>query len=82
MKDAVVIDARGHQCPIPSLRLMKAQRTAAPCDRLVRLATDPMARIDVPFLMTQTGGRLIDVEETNGVIRLTVETGAPVAPTD
>lgn len=82
MTDAVVIDARGHQCPIPSLRLMKALRTAAPRVRLVLLATDPMARIDVPFLMTQTGGRLIDVEETEGVIRLTVETGAPVAPTD
>ncbi|MCA0369176.1 MAG: sulfurtransferase TusA family protein [Proteobacteria bacterium] len=82
MTDAVVIDARGHQCPIPSLRLMKALRTAAPSDRLVLLATDPMARIDVPYLMTQTGGRLIDVEETDGVIRLTVETGAPVAPTD
>ena len=82
MTDAVVIDARGHQCPIPSLRLMKALRTAAPRVRLVLLATDPMARIDVPFLMTQTGGRLIDVEETDGVIRLTVETGAPVAPTD
>ena len=82
MTDAVVIDARGHQCPIPSLRLMKALRTAAPRVRLVLLATDPMARIDVPFLMTQTSGRLIDVEETEGVIRLTVETGAPVAPTD
>ncbi|WP_312733017.1 sulfurtransferase TusA family protein [Brevundimonas sp.] len=82
MTDAIVIDARGHQCPIPSLRLMKALRTAAPRVRLVLLATDPMARIDVPFLMTQTGGRLIDVEETEGVIRLTVETGAPVAPTD
>ena len=82
MTDAVVIDARGHQCPIPSLRLMKALRTAAPRVRLVLLATDPMARIDVPYLMAQTGGRLIDVEETNGVIRLTVETGAPVAPTD
>lgn len=82
MTDAVVIDARGHQCPIPSLRLMKALRTAAPRVRLVLLATDPMARIDVPYLMAQTGGRLIDVEETEGVIRLTVETGAPVAPTD
>ena len=82
MTDAVVGDARGHPFPIPSLRLMKALRSAAPRDRLVLLATDPMARIDVPFLMTQTGGRLIDVEETDGVIRLTVETGAPVAPTD
>ena len=55
--------------------LMKAMDGARPGRRLVLLATDPMARIDVPFLMTQKNGRLIDVDEADGVIRLTVETG-------
>lgn len=52
--------------------------------RFVLLATDPMARIDVPFLMTQKNGRLIEIEEADGVLRLTVESGpaTPVAPTD
>lgn len=51
--------------------------------RLALLATDPMARIDVPYLMDQVGGRLIAIEEIDGVLRITVETGParPDAPT-
>ncbi|MDQ1153624.1 sulfurtransferase TusA family protein [Brevundimonas sp. SORGH_AS_0993] len=82
MTDPIVIDARGHRCPTPSLRLMKALRGATPPARFVLLATDPMARIDVPYLMSQTGGRVTQVEDVDGVIRLTVEIAAPAAPTD
>ncbi len=73
--EAFVVDARGHRCPTPSLRLMKAMDGAAPGRRFILLATDPMARIDVPFLMTQKNGRLIALDEADGVIRLTVEAG-------
>lgn len=76
----VVVDARGHRCPVPSLRLRKAMETAPPASRLVLLATDPMTRIDVPFLMTDLGGRVVLVEEAGGVLTITVETRA--APTD
>ncbi|WP_425983654.1 sulfurtransferase TusA family protein [Brevundimonas sp. TWP1-2-1b1] len=83
MSDPVVVDARGHRCPVPSLRLMKAMDSAAPGSRFILLATDPMARIDVPFLMSQKNGRMIGVEETEGLLRLTVETGEwRDAPTD
>ena len=83
MSDPVVIDARGHRCPTPSLRLMKAMDGAAPGSRFILLATDPMARIDVPFLMSQKNGRMIAVEEADGLLRLTVETGgSPDVPTD
>lgn len=84
MNDPVVIDARGHRCPTPSLRLMKAMDGAAPGSRFILLATDPMARIDVPFLMSQKNGRMIAVKETDGLLRFTVETGGspPDAPTD
>ena len=47
--------------------------------RLTLLATDPMARIDVPYLMNDLGGRVCGVEEKDGTLRITVETGA--APT-
>lgn len=75
----IIVDARGHRCPVPSLRLRKMAegRTGS---RLVLLATDPMARIDVPWLMTELGGRVVSVEETDGVLTITVETRA--APTD
>ena len=75
----IVVDARGHRCPVPSLRLRKAAEARAGT-RLVLLATDPMARIDVPYLMAELGGRVMSVEETDGVLTITVETRA--APTD
>ena len=46
MIPATVIDARGHKCPVPTLRLRKAIEMATPGARLTLLATDPMARID------------------------------------
>jgi tRNA 2-thiouridine synthesizing protein A len=53
---------------------------AAPGARLTLLATDPMARIDVPYLMGDLGGKVCSVEEQDGVLRITVETGG--VPTD
>lgn len=71
-----VVDARGHKCPVPTLRLRKAMETAAPGTRLTLLATDPMARIDAPFLMDQLGGTVVAIEEASGVLSITVETPA------
>lgn len=76
----MIIDARGHRCPTPSLRLQKALRDAAPGTRLTLLASDPMARIDVPHLMSGFGGEVVSIDETDGVLTIVVET--PAAPTD
>ena len=75
----MIVDARGHRCPTPSLRLQKAMREAAPETRLTLLATDPMARIDVPHLMAGLGGRVVSIEEAGGVLTIEVET--PAVPT-
>jgi len=84
VNDSTVIDARGHRCPTPSLKLQKAMRGAAPGARFTLLATDPMARIDVPYLMQQLKGRVVSVDQADGALRITVETGpgTPAAPTD
>lgn len=74
----VVVDARGHRCPVPTLRLRRAMEGAAPGARLDLLATDPMARIDAPHLVGQLGGRVLAIAEDAGVLRISVETG--VAP--
>ncbi len=76
----LVIDARGHRCPVPSLKLQKAMRDQPPGTTITLLATDPMARIDVPFLMTDLGGTVISVEDIDGTLRITVAT--PAAPPD
>ncbi|MFN3668582.1 MAG: sulfurtransferase TusA family protein [Brevundimonas sp.] len=76
----MIVDARGHRCPTPSLKLQKAIREAAPGARLTLLATDPMARIDVPHLMAGLGGAVASIEEVDGVLTIVVET--PGARTD
>ena len=75
----MIVDARGHRCPVPSLRLRKALEGLPPGARATLLATDPMARIDVPHLMAELGGLVVETTEVDGVLSLVVETG--VAPT-
>lgn len=76
----MIVDARGHRCPTPSLKLQKAMRDAPAGLRLTLLATDPMARIDVPHLMIGMGGRVVSIDEADGVLTIVVET--PAVPTD
>jgi len=71
-----LVDARGHRCPVPSLQLRKAMEGLEPGVRITLLATDPMARIDVPYLMADLGGTVCDVKEQDGILTITVETGA------
>ena len=75
----MIVDARGHRCPVPSLRVRKALDGAAPETRVTLLATDPMARIDVPHLMAELGGRVISIDDSAGILTIEVETRA--APT-
>lgn len=72
----MIVDARGHRCPTPSLRLRKAMRGAGPGVRLTLLATDPMARIDVPHLMAELGGETVSIDEADGVLTIVVATPA------
>lgn len=69
----IEIDARGYKCPVPSLKLRKAMEEYGSNRRFVLWATDPMARIDVPFLMQERGGRMVSIDEVDGALRLVVE---------
>lgn len=62
------IDARGHHCPVPTLRLRRALEDAAP-GAVVRLqADDPMARIDVPHFALSAGVEILDRSDEAGVL--------------
>ncbi len=52
---ALRIDLRGLKCPLPVLRAQKELARLAPGERLVLECTDPMAAIDLPNLMRETG---------------------------
>jgi tRNA 2-thiouridine synthesizing protein A len=50
-----IIDARGLKCPLPVLKLEKRLGTLEPGTDLTILATDPMAKIDIPLYCRQNG---------------------------
>jgi tRNA 2-thiouridine synthesizing protein A len=52
------INLRGLKCPLPALRARKALRGLAAGDLLVAECTDPLAAIDIPNLVNQTGDTL------------------------
>ena len=69
----ILVDARGHRCPTPTLRLQRALRDAAPGQRVRLLADDPLARIDVPHFLEGSGGKLIESSAEDGMLSFLVE---------
>ncbi len=61
---------------VNSVPVARALEAAAPGKTIVLMATDPMAPIDVPHMLAGGPHRLVGVEEADGVLRITVETGA------
>jgi tRNA 2-thiouridine synthesizing protein A len=62
------LDLRGLKCPLPALRVRKALTGLQSGDRIVAECTDPLAAIDIPNLMRQTGDVLEDKTEADGVL--------------
>jgi tRNA 2-thiouridine synthesizing protein A len=63
------LDLRGLKCPLPALRARKALAGLASGDLLIVECTDPMAAIDIPNLLRETGDEL---EETTRAAALLV----------
>jgi len=61
------IDLRGLKCPLPALRTRKALAALRAGDVLIVSCTDPLAGIDIPNLLNQTGDTL---EETHRDARI------------
>ena len=49
------MDLRGLKCPLPALRTRKALSALVKGDVLVIECTDPLAAMDIPNLINQTG---------------------------
>jgi len=72
LEAAIIVDARGHRCPTPTLRLRRALE-AAPADAsLVLLADDPLARIDVPHFLASEGYEPPVISDVDGGLRIVV----------
>jgi tRNA 2-thiouridine synthesizing protein A len=66
------VDARGHRCPVPTLRLRRALEQAPAGARVRLLADDPLARIDVPHFAGQIGAEVLEQGEAAGALSFLV----------
>jgi tRNA 2-thiouridine synthesizing protein A len=52
------LDLRGLKCPLPALKTRKTLTRLAANDLLTVECTDPLAEIDIPHLVNETGDAL------------------------
>jgi tRNA 2-thiouridine synthesizing protein A len=64
----IVMNLRGLKCPLPTLRVKKKLSGSASGDLIVAECTDPLAAIDIPNLLRQTGDTLEGKDEAEGVM--------------
>ena len=64
----IVIDLRGLKCPLPAMRVRKKLFGLQSGDVIVAECTDPLAVIDIPALLRQTGDTLEDKAQADGVL--------------
>lgn len=69
--EPIVIDARGLKCPLPVLRMEKKLADTRAGSTLIVLATDPMAKIDIPLYCRQHGHRFT-LAEADGVMHFEI----------
>jgi len=58
-----ILNLRGLKCPLPALRTRKALGVLQPGDVLIVECTDPLAGVDIPHLLNQTGDLLEDARK-------------------
>ena len=67
------LDLAGLKCPLPALKTRKALKTLPPGDRLEVLCTDPLAVIDIPNLIRETGDSIEITERSESRIVFLIE---------
>jgi tRNA 2-thiouridine synthesizing protein A len=72
--EPATLDARGLKCPLPVLKMEKALAAMAPGAGLVVLATDPMAKVDIP-LHCLKNGHACAVSSEGAALRFTIVRG-------
>jgi tRNA 2-thiouridine synthesizing protein A len=73
--EEILVDARGHRCPVPTLRLRRALERAPAGARVRLLADDPMARIDVPHFAGQVGADVVEQSDKDGALTFVLTKG-------
>lgn len=67
------LDLSGLKCPLPALKTRKALKDIALGDRLEVISTDPLAVIDIPALIQQTGDQIEITERVDNRTTFLIE---------
>jgi tRNA 2-thiouridine synthesizing protein A len=77
------LDLTGLKCPLPALMTRKAMKTVAIGECLEVRCTDPLAAIDIPALVQQSGDAMDASRHIDGVLIFTIrKTNAAIAHRD
>ncbi len=68
-----VVDARGLACPMPVIELASAVTEVTVGARVLLLATDPAAKVDVPVWCRLQRHQLVEAGDEDGTWRFLVE---------
>ena len=74
-RSVITVDARGHRCPTPTLRLRRALEGATNGESVMLLADDPLAKIDVPHFAAAHGHTVVSLTIVDGVLHVLVRRG-------
>jgi tRNA 2-thiouridine synthesizing protein A len=62
------LNLRGLKCPLPALKTRKALTRLASGDELVVECSDPLAGVDIPNLLRETGDALLATQKKRDLI--------------
>ncbi len=68
----IVLALQGLKCPLPVLHTRKALGRARSGDLVVVACTDPLAAIDIPALVQQTGDTLESADRAGDVLNFRI----------
>jgi tRNA 2-thiouridine synthesizing protein A len=67
------LDLTGLKCPLPALKTRKALKSLKAGERLEVCCTDPLAVIDIPNLIRETGDRIEILDRNESSILFLIE---------
>lgn len=68
----IELDLSGLKCPLPVLKTRKTLRAMGPGDRVQVICTDPLAAIDLPNLLRETGDILENQQQDGARLRFLI----------
>ncbi len=72
----IFLDLSGLKCPLPALRTRKALRSMT-AGILEVHCTDPLAGIDIPNVVRETGDRLLEARRNGKILVFIIEKYGP-----